>query len=113
MIRAIARLVDRERAPIQRFGLGVSGLRFEQQPEFIHQSRRRVRNASFAGTPGQSQRMRRERVERRPALHVLWIAYESHDDPPQSFLQNLPVFCSLQPSLRKILYQTMDGKTRL
>ncbi len=115
MILPMARLGDRERAPVRGLGLRISGLGIKQQPKWnssaapsgsgmLASSARRAR-ASACGASGSSVGQLRTSCGS-PTKAAL--------TQPQSFLAKPAFgFAFLQPSLGKLLYQTMYGKGRL
>ncbi len=75
MVRAVARLVDRERATEERLGLGVSGGHVEQHPELVEQVASGVvlRLALGAGAVGGGEGVGHEWGEAGPVADVLGV----------------------------------------
>ena len=113
MIRPEARLADRQRAANQRLGFDVARLHLEQNGEPIEKPRRRLGDCRLVRVLRNRERVRRERIENRPASHVLRIANERRVHPPQRLPQRLaaPRFAHAPP--REILHQSMHGETVL
>ena len=80
-------------------------------PSCIEQPSGRLRDPRLVRPPRDRERVRRERVEDRPASHVLRVADERVIDPPQRLPQRLaaPLLRHRPPG--EILHQAMDDES--
>jgi hypothetical protein len=81
MIRAKMRLVQRERADVQRFRAGISCLVAEQRCRIVHQQLRRSGNAGPVRGLGYRLGMRCERLQPRPDAPIVRIGGTGLVDP--------------------------------
>jgi hypothetical protein len=106
-----ARLVDGERAARQRLGPGVGRLRIRQNAEIAEQPGRRLGNLRHVRMARDRERVRRERIEDRPASHVVGIADERRVHPFQRLAHSLLAALRGHRAIREILHEAMHDKS--
>src|SRR6266853_6556297 len=88
IVCAVARLIYRQRSPIQRLRLDVSSFGSQQYPEIVHQTRRWFADFATIRMLDDHPHMRCERVEARPGSNVLRISREGFMQPRQRLDQS-------------------------